>query len=134
MLHASFVRSPYAHAVVNGVDTAAALALPGVITVLTADDPRVVSVRITARSQLESYVETSQPLLAFPKARFSGEAVAVVVATDRAVAADATELVDVHYEPLPVVVDPRAATGVADHGAVVHNAAPDNVFLRRRFE
>ncbi len=53
------------------------------------------SVRITARSQLESYVETSQPVLAWPKARFAGEAVAVVVATDRTVAADAAELVEV---------------------------------------
>jgi aerobic carbon-monoxide dehydrogenase large subunit len=134
MLHAAFVRSPYAHAMVSGVDATAALAMPGVVTVLTADDPRVVGVRITARSQLESYVETSQPLLAWPKARFAGEAVAVVVATDRTVAVDAAELVDVTYEPLPVVVDPLAATEAAGSGAVVHRAAPDNVYVRRRFE
>ena len=134
MLHAAFVRSPYAHALVNGVDTTAACAVPGVVTVLAANDPRVVGVRITARSQLESYVETSQPVLAWPKARFAGEAVAVVVATDRAVAADAAELVDVTYEPLPLVTDPLAATDVTDGGAVVHKAAPDNVYLRRRFE
>src|SRR5262245_11831278 len=74
MLHAVFVRSPFGHAKVNGVDATAALAVPGVVTVLTPDDPRVVGVRITARSQLESYVETSQPVLAWPKARFAGEA------------------------------------------------------------
>ena len=91
-------------------------------------------VRLTARSQLETYVETSQPLLAFPKARFAGEAVAAVVGTDRSVAADAGELVDVDYGPLPVVVDPLAATDVTDPEAVVHRAAPDNVYLRRRFE
>ena len=134
MLHAAFVRSPYAHALVSGVDAGAALAMPGVVTVLRPDDPRVVGVRITARSQLETYVETSQPLLAWPKARFAGEAVAVVVATDRAVAADAAELVDVTYDPLPVVVDPLAARGVTDRNAVVHRAAPDNVYLHRRFE
>ncbi len=134
MLHAAFVRSPFAHAMVNGVDASAALAVPGVVTVLTADDPKVLGVRITARSELASYVETSQPVLAWPKARFAGEAVAVVVATDRTVAADASELVDVTYEPLPVVVDPRAATEAGEAGAVVHKAAPDNVYVRRRFE
>ena len=134
MLHAAFTRSPYAHAVVSGVDAAAALAVPGVVTVLTAEDPLVVGVRITARSQLESYVETSQPVLAWPKARFAGEALAVVVATDRTIAADAAELVDVTFEPLPVVVDPLAAMDVTGSGAVVHKAAPDNVYLRRRFE
>jgi carbon-monoxide dehydrogenase large subunit len=134
MLHAAFVRSPYAHAGVTGVDAAAALAVPGVVTVLTPDDPQVVGVRITARSQLDTYVETSQPVLAWPKARFAGEAVAVVVATDRAVAADAAELVDVDYDPLPVVVDPLQATEAAAGGAVVHGAAADNVYLRRRFE
>ncbi|MEW6476217.1 MAG: xanthine dehydrogenase family protein molybdopterin-binding subunit [Actinomycetota bacterium] len=134
MLHAAFVRSPFAHATVNGVDTTAARAVPGVVTVLQGDDPRVVGVRITARSQLESYVETSQPLLAWPKARFAGEAVAVVVAEDRAVAADAAELVEVAYEPLPVVVHPMAALDVTDGEAVVHKAAPDNVYLRRTFE
>ncbi len=134
MLHAAFVRSPFAHAAVQGFDATAALAVPGVKAVLAGDDPAVVGVRITARSQMESYVETSQPLLAWPKARFAGEAVAVVVATDRAIAADAAELVDVDYEPLPVVVDPLAATDVTDPRAAVHSAAPDNVFLRRRFE
>ncbi len=134
MLHAAFVRSPYAHAMVNDVDATAALAVPGVVTVLTPEDPRVVGVRLTARSQLDTYVETSQPLLAFPKARFAGEAVAVVVATDRTVAGDAAELVDVDYGPLPVVVDPLAATDVTDPAGVVHKAAPDNVYLRRRFE
>ncbi|MDQ1502977.1 MAG: aerobic carbon-monoxide dehydrogenase large subunit, partial [Actinomycetota bacterium] len=111
MLHAAFVRSPYAHAMVTGVDASAALALPGVVAVVAGDDPSVVGVRITARSELPGYVETSQPLLAWPKVRFAGEAVAVVVAADRAVAADAAELVEVSYEPLPVVVDAVAAIG-----------------------
>jgi carbon-monoxide dehydrogenase large subunit len=134
MLHAAFVRSPYAHATITGVSTAAALALPGVAAVLGPDDPAVIGVRITARSELPSYVETSQPVLAWPKVRFAGEAVAVVVANDLAVAADAAELVGVDYEPRPVVVDPLAALGGIADGVVVHDAAPDNVYLRRRFE
>jgi carbon-monoxide dehydrogenase large subunit len=145
MLHAAFVRSPYAHAMVQGIDTAAALAVPGVVAVLTADDPRVIGVRITARSELADYVETSQPVLAWPKARFAGEALAVVAATDRTTAVDAAELVEVAYEPLAVVVDPvaamegggeagRADGESADSRAVVHSAMRDNVYLRRRFE
>jgi carbon-monoxide dehydrogenase large subunit len=134
MVHAAFVRSPYAHAMVAGVDATAALALPGVIAVLAGDDPSFIGIRITARSELPSYVETSQPLLAWPKVRFAGEAVAVVVATTPAIAADAAELVEVTYDPLPVVVDPLAAMDGSQGRAVVHSAAPDNVLLRRRFE
>jgi len=156
MLHVAFVRSPFAHAMVTGVDAAAALALPGVAAVVAGDDPKFVGVRITARSELPGYVETSQPVLAWPKVRFAGEAVAVVVAADRAVAADAAGLVEVGYEPLPVVVDPLAVvdghgTGAGAAGSStspmtgpppttsdaarhrlgarrpVHDAAPDNV-------
>ena len=138
MLHAAFVRSPFAHAMVRSVDTVAALALPGVVAAVGGEDPRFVGVRITARSELPSYVETSQPVLAWPKVRFAGEAVAAVVAADRAVATDAAGLVEVDYEPLPVVVDPRAVVDgdgtLANGGRPVHDAAPDNVYLRRRFE
>jgi carbon-monoxide dehydrogenase large subunit len=132
MLHAAFVRSPYAHAMVGAIDDDAARALPGVVAVVAGDDPRFVGVRLTARSELRGYVETSQPVLAWPKVRFAGEPVAAVVATDRAVAVDAAGLVEVDYEPLPVVVDPLAAMNGVE--AVVHDAAPDNVYLRRRFE
>jgi carbon-monoxide dehydrogenase large subunit len=139
MLHAAFVRSPYAHADVTGVDASAALAAPGVVAVVGGDDPMVIGVRITARSELPSYVETSQPVLAWPKVRFAGEAVAVVVAADRGGAADAAELVEIDYEPRPVVIDPLAVVDAGASGgngadAVVHDAAPDNVYLRRRFE
>ena len=157
MLHAAFVRSPYGHATVNGVDATAALAIPGVVAVLSGDDPKLIGIRITARSELPGYVETSQPVLAWPKARFAGEAVALVIATSPAIAVDAAELVEVSYEPLPVVVDaveamggwpdsstspmadPPPATASAGRPplgarAVVHHAARDNVLLRRRFE
>ncbi|HEY4409961.1 MAG TPA: xanthine dehydrogenase family protein molybdopterin-binding subunit, partial [Acidimicrobiia bacterium] len=100
MLHAAFVRSPYAHAMVGAIDDDAARALPGVVAVVAGDDPRFVGVRLTARSELRGYVETSQPVLAWPKVRFAGEPVAAVVATDQAVAVDAAGLVEVDYEPL----------------------------------
>ena len=84
-----------------------------------------------ARSALPTYVETEQPILAWPKVRFAGEAVAAVVARERYAAEDGAVLVEVDYEPLPAVVDVVRARG---DRAVVHDAAPDNVLLSRRFE
>ena len=130
MLHVAFVRSPHAHARVRGVATASATAHPGVLAVVAGDDPVVARHRIRARSALPTYVETEQPVLAWPKVRYSGEAVAAVVAADRYVAEDALGLVAVDYEPLPVTVD------VLDtrERATVHDEAPGNVLLSRRFE
>src|SRR5262245_57604297 len=129
MVHAAFARSPHAHARLHAVDTTAAASVPGVVAVLTGNDSLVSHHRLRARSALPTYVETSQPLLAWPTVRYSGEAVAVVVALDRYTAEDATELVQIHGEPLPVTVDARDARTV-----LVHEEAPGNVLLSRRFE
>ena len=131
LLHVAFVRSVHAHARIRGVDTAAAAAAPGVVAVATGADPDVAPHRVRARSALPSYVEIGQPILAADRARFAGEAVAAVVARDRYAAEDAAALVAVDYEPLPAVVDVVSARG---HAAVLHDAAPDNVLLARRFE
>src|SRR5581483_6554306 len=109
------------------VDPSAAARHPGVRAVFCGADFAGVALR--ARSALPSYVETDQPVLAHEKVRFAGEAVALVVARDRATAEDACELVEVEYEPLPATVDASAAPEVP-----VHAAAPDNVLLERRFE
>jgi aerobic carbon-monoxide dehydrogenase large subunit len=131
ILHVAFVRSVHAHARLRAIDTAAALAVPGIVAVVTGADPDVARVRLCARSALPSYVPTEQPVLAWPKVRYSGEAVAAVVGSDRYVVEDAAALVAVDAEPLPVVVDVATASGSA---AIVHDAAPDNVLLSRRFE
>jgi aerobic carbon-monoxide dehydrogenase large subunit len=131
MLHVAFVRSPHAHARVGRIACAAAAAHPGVVAVVGGDDPVVARHRIRARSALPAYVETEQPVLGWPKVRYCGEAVAAVVAVDRYVAEDAAALVTVDYEPLPVTVDVLdAGTGAAP----VHDEAPGNVLLSRRFE
>src|ERR1700720_2508519 len=130
MPHVAFVRSVYAHARIRAVDAAAAKTSPGVIAVATGADPDIARRRICARSALPGYVETEQPVLAWPEARFAGEAVAAVVSADRYAAADAAALVTVEYEPLPAAVDVMKARG----GAVVHAGAADNVLLARRFE
>ena len=131
MLHVAFVRSLHAHAHLRAVETTAARAAPGVVAVATGADPDFAPRRVRARSALPTYVETEQPILAGMKARFAGEAVAAVVARDRYAAEDAAALVQVDYEPLPAVVDAVHARG---HPAVLHDAAPDNVLLSRRFE
>lgn len=105
MLHAYFVRSPFAHAAVRGVDTSAALALPGVRFVFTAAD-----LNPSVNEQWHTSIgpkspETPRPPLAHDKVRFVGDPVALVLAVNRYIAEDGAELVDVDYEPLPAVVD-----------------------------
>ena len=132
MLHVAFVRSVHAHARhPRPSRRAGAAAAPGVVAVVTGADPGIARHRLRALSALPTYVETEQPILAWPTVRFAGEAVAAVVARDRYAAEDAAALVEVDYEPLPAVVDVIRARG---DRAVVHDAAPDNVLLSRRFD
>ncbi|MDJ0823351.1 MAG: aerobic carbon-monoxide dehydrogenase large subunit, partial [Paracoccaceae bacterium] len=104
MLFGDFVRSPYAHARVVSVDKEAALALPGVIAVLTAEDLAPLGLH-----WMPTLAGDKQMVLADGKVLFQGQEVAFVVAEDRYIAADAVELVEVEYEELPVIVDPFEA-------------------------
>jgi len=105
MLHACFVQSPFARARIRNIDTAAALALPGVHAVFTAADlnPGVHEQWYTAFGP--SAPDTPRPPLAEREARFVGDPVALVVAENRYIAEDAVELVEVDYEQLSPVVD-----------------------------
>jgi carbon-monoxide dehydrogenase large subunit len=108
LLHAAFVRSPHAHARVGAVDVTAALQAPGVETVVTAatlGDPYLL-----ALLERDEFVPTRMPILAGDKVRFVGEPVAVVIADDAYRAEDATELVQVDWEPQPAVASIEAAT------------------------
>ncbi|HZJ50633.1 MAG TPA: aerobic carbon-monoxide dehydrogenase large subunit [Actinomycetota bacterium] len=104
MLHMSILRSPVAHAVITSIDTTEAAALPGVVAVVTGE--------LMAQHNL-AWMPTmsgdTQAVLATDKVRFQGQEVAAVVAEDPYTAHDALELIDVSYEPLPVVVDPHAS-------------------------
>ena len=104
MLHGDFVRSPYAHARVKSINADAALALPGVIAVLTAKDLEPLNLH-----WMPTLAGDKQMVLADGKVLFQGQEVAFVVAEDRYIAADAVELVEVEYEDLPVLTDPFAA-------------------------
>ena len=132
LLHVAFVRSAHAHARLRGIDAAEALAQPGIVAVVTGADPFVARHRIRARSALPGYVETEQPVLAWPIARHAGEAVAAVVGADRYGVEDAAALVRVDYEPRPAAVDLLKA--IRDGAPQVHEAAPGNAFLTRRFQ
>jgi aerobic carbon-monoxide dehydrogenase large subunit len=124
MLHACFVRSPFARARIRGIDTAAALALPGVRAVFTAADLNGGVHEQWYTSMGKDIPDTPRPPLADGEVRFVGDPVALVVATDRYVAEDAVELVEVDYEPLPPVVDYVTAR---ESETLVHDAYAGNV-------
>lgn len=114
MLHAAFVGSPYAHASVRAVDTAAARAVPGVCAVLTGADVR--PARFGRRLQ-------DWPVLAWDRVRFIGDRVAVIAADTLEAAEEAARLVEVTYEELPAVFDPAAA--LAPDAPVLHPDAAE---------
>ena len=114
MLHAAVLRSRHAHARLVSVDAKRALELPGVRAVLTAadvPDHAIIPNRIPVPAGGERYL---QPAIARGVVRYVGEPIALVVAEDAYIAADAMELIDVVYEPLPVCASTAAAL---DRGA-----------------
>jgi CO/xanthine dehydrogenase Mo-binding subunit len=104
MLIGRAVRSPYAHAWVNGIDPSEALACPGVIAVYTASD-------IPGKNLTGPRTVKDQPVMTPNHVRFAGEAVALVVAESEAAALEGSRKVKVSYRPLPVVDDPEEALG-----------------------
>ena len=131
-LHAVFVRSMMAHATLNGVDTASAGAMPGVVAVRTAIDLGDMA-PIPASGNIADLF--AMPVLASDQVRYAGEPIAVVLAETLEQAVDAAELVAVDYEPLPAVVGFGAALAedapllFPDHGSnvcdVLHVEAED---------
>jgi CO/xanthine dehydrogenase Mo-binding subunit len=106
LAHAVIVRSAHAHAELRGVDLRRALAHPGVLGAVTAadfgDGLATIPLRSGARASLLPFLQLP---IARGRVRYVGEPVAVLVATDRAAAEDARELVEVDYDPRPAVVD-----------------------------
>ena len=104
MLHGDFVRSPFGHARIKKIDVSKAAALPGVKAVLTAEELKPVKL-----AWMPTLAGDVQMVLADGKVLFANQEVAFVIAEDRYIAADAVELVEVEYEPLPPLVDPFKA-------------------------
>jgi aerobic carbon-monoxide dehydrogenase large subunit len=120
MLHMAFVRSPFAHARITSVDVSAAKEMPGVIAAFSAADFGEQGSLPCGWPVTEDIVMPPHPPMATDEVRYVGEAVAVVIARDRYEAADAVAAVDVNYEPLPPVLDMRAA--LKDGSPKVHEA------------
>ncbi|HXN92680.1 MAG TPA: xanthine dehydrogenase family protein molybdopterin-binding subunit [Candidatus Sulfotelmatobacter sp.] len=111
-LHAAFVRSTVAHARIVSVDRDAVLSMPGVVGVFTAAD---LGLKDQEMPTMDGF---GRPPLASDLVRFVGDSIAVVVAETRGQASDAAAAVFVEYDPLPVVVDARAA--LADDAPILH--------------
>jgi len=125
LLEAAVLRSPHARARVRRVEVTAARALPGVVVVVThADLGRFARPSPLLIPHAALTVPHTQLPLARDEVRYVGEAVAFVVAVDRYVAEDALDLIEVDYEPLPVVAD---LDGAREAKASVHADVPDNV-------
>ncbi len=124
--HAAILRSPYPHARIRGIDASRALAMEGVVSVLTGAD--VASMSRPFPSALPR--QAAYYSLAIDKARFVGEPVAVVVARNRYLAEDALSRIVVDYEPLPAVVDPEQAV-INPDAPILHEDVGTNIALHR---
>jgi len=111
MLHMAVLRSPYGHARINSINTAAARKAPGVVAVYTAEDlkGKVGNIAIAVPLGHIANGMGARGALADGKVRFYGDPVAVVIADDRYAARDAVDLIDVDYEPLPAAIDVEKA-------------------------
>jgi carbon-monoxide dehydrogenase large subunit len=131
LLHIAFRRSDQSHARIVRIDYSAALEIPGVIGVFTAEDMESMIRPLHATSKMQNYHSTAIYPLARGKVRFVGEAVVAVVAENRYIAEDAVEHIEIEYDPLPNVVDPEQA---AEPGApLLHEEAGTNVLVQREF-
>ncbi|MDP3795910.1 MAG: xanthine dehydrogenase family protein molybdopterin-binding subunit [Polaromonas sp.] len=132
-----FVRSPYPHARIVAVDTTAALAMPGVLQVVTGADLVAAGVKPIpgasgfTRADGSPCATPPRRALAHERVRFVGEAVAAVVALTLQQARDAAEAVVVDYEELPMVVDMHDAT--APGAPMLCPEAPDNIVAETRY-
>jgi aerobic carbon-monoxide dehydrogenase large subunit len=104
MLYLDIVRSPYAHATIKNIDAAKALAMPGVLDVITGATLAKYNLH-----WMPTLMSDMQMVLPVEKVMYQAQEVAAVLATDRYTAADGVAAVEVAYEPLPVVVDPFKA-------------------------
>ena len=128
MAHACFVRSPFAHALVKGINSSAAEEIEGVIAVITLADlrPQLLSELLVVGLPSPSYRQHSdRPVLAFEEVSYVGEPVALVVARSRHIAEDAAAIVDVDYEALPAISDCKKA--LEDGSPTARAGAPHNL-------
>src|SRR5246127_1401908 len=133
MAHVVFVRSPHAHANIVAVDAGAAKEMPGVIAVVTGEElASVITPWVGVLSHLKGLKSAPQRAIAIGRVCWQGEAVAAVVATSRAAAEDAAEIVSVGYEELEAVTDMR--TALDPETPVIHASLGNNLAFERTLD
>jgi carbon-monoxide dehydrogenase large subunit len=130
MAHVVFLRSPHAHAKIVGIHARAAQHVPGVIAVVTGKElAAVITPWVGVLSHLKGLKSAPQHAIAIDRVCWQGEAVAAIVATNRALAEDAAEAVSVAYEELEVVTDMR--TALDPQTPIIHASLGDNLAFER---
>ncbi len=133
MVHVAFFRSPHAHARIGEIDSAAALAVPGVIRVFTGRDiADICSPWVAVLAHLKGLKSAPQHALAVERATWVGEPVVAVVAATRAAAEDGVAVLEVQFEPLPVVADME--TALDPDTPLIHPQLGDNLVFQRLHE
>jgi len=131
ILHAAFLRTDYAHAVIKNIDVSEARKHPGVVAVYTAEDFgdywKVGPLQVPPPFAIKGAQFNARPLppIAKGKVRFSGEPIAIVIAESRYIAEDACEDIIFDAEPLPAVID--LEKGWEDASVLVHDDLPSNM-------
>jgi carbon-monoxide dehydrogenase large subunit len=130
MTYAAILRSPYAHARIRSINTKKAEKLRGVIAVFTGQDfkdlPALPCAWQAEAGRIQNNVNTPR-VLEIDRVTHTGAGIAVVIADDRYTAEDALALIDVDYEPLPVVVDAEKTT--FPDAPQIHENAPNNICM-----
>ncbi|HLJ51351.1 MAG TPA: xanthine dehydrogenase family protein molybdopterin-binding subunit [Bryobacteraceae bacterium] len=127
MHHACIVRSPHGAARIKSINVAPAAELPGVVAVYTGRDTEGVG-PVPCGASLPGLRVPHHHILAVDRVYFVGHPVAVVVATDRYIARDAVDRIEIEYEPLPTVTDVEKA--LAEGAPAVHPEWPDNTAFK----
>src|SRR5580704_11102934 len=133
MVHVAFARSPYAHARIKTIDTAAAKQSPGIVAVVTgAELSKIITPWVAVLTHLKGIKSAPQHAIAVDRTCWQGEAVCAVIARTRAEAEDGVELVAITYDELTPVTDPETALDAGT--SVIHPELGDNLCFERKHE
>jgi carbon-monoxide dehydrogenase large subunit len=130
-LHVAFRRSDHAHALISGISTSAAVEMPGVFAIYTAQELDALVEPVRALSRMGNYHATTLHPLARDKVRYVGEPVVAVLAENRYLAEDALARIEIAFEPLEAMIDPEMA--VREDVPLLHDEARTNVLAMREF-
>jgi carbon-monoxide dehydrogenase large subunit len=132
MVHMALTRSIHAHARIRRIDTSKAQKLPGVIAVVTGEEVAAHCGPVPCVASIPNMKNAQRQLLAVGKVRFVGEPVAAVVAENKYIAKDASDLIEIEYEALPAVVDPEKA--MSPQSPRIYDEFADNIGYEFGFE